>query len=73
MRSTKPLMEPEPEFRDCLKCRRPFPSDGPHNRLCFKCNEENSRLGRFASQTPLEENARRLESPKILRDSDRDD
>lgn len=23
--------------RPCMSCRRPFPSEGPHNRLCGNC------------------------------------
>ena len=23
--------------RPCLSCTKPFPSDGPHNRLCPRC------------------------------------
>jgi len=25
--------------RDCLRCSKPFPSHGPHIRLCQKCRE----------------------------------
>jgi hypothetical protein len=25
--------------RACLRCDRPFPSEGPHNRLCQPCRE----------------------------------
>lgn len=28
--------------RACLKCDRPFPSHGAHNRLCNMCREENA-------------------------------
>lgn len=24
--------------RPCLRCRMPFASEGPHNRLCYQCN-----------------------------------
>ena len=30
--------------RRCLKCGREFNSVGPHNRLCWQCNLENSGL-----------------------------
>lgn len=23
--------------RPCLCCKQPFPSEGPHNRLCYRC------------------------------------
>jgi hypothetical protein len=30
--------------RFCLRCRCPFESDGPWNRLCPDCNEENATV-----------------------------
>lgn len=36
-----------PAARDCLKCRRRFASEGPHNRLCNRCNDANSKLSRL--------------------------
>ena len=31
--------EPVAAERTCLRCRRPFPSSGPGNRLCFNCTD----------------------------------
>lgn len=31
--------------RNCLRCRKPFPSSGPENRVCLKCVDQNQRLG----------------------------
>lgn len=30
--------------RNCLKCNKTFESEGPGNRLCIACNNENSQL-----------------------------
>lgn len=32
-----PDKEPSRKTRPCMCCRRPFPSAGPHNRLCENC------------------------------------
>lgn len=29
----------ETQTRPCLRCRRPFESEGPHNRLCGPCGK----------------------------------
>lgn len=33
--------------RTCLKCNRLFPSTGPGNRICSKCQRINARLPRY--------------------------
>jgi len=35
------------QFRDCLKCRSRFWSLAKWNRLCEKCNRDNSKLSRL--------------------------
>lgn len=30
--------------RRCLKCSKEFPSTGPGNRLCMKCNRDNLEI-----------------------------
>jgi predicted amidophosphoribosyltransferase len=37
----------------CLKCDRKFKSTGDHNRICDKCNAENSREARIMHKTSL--------------------
>ena len=32
------------DYRICLKCRNEFPSHGPGNRICPKCQKKNSEL-----------------------------
>ncbi len=39
-------MEKKP--RTCLKCNRLFPSAGPANRICQRCQRINDRLPRFS-------------------------
>lgn len=34
-------------IRKCLKCRQPFKSQHNGNRLCGKCNIDNTRWGRI--------------------------
>ncbi|KHE91804.1 MAG: hypothetical protein K8F52_12695 [Candidatus Scalindua rubra] len=31
--------------RSCLKCGREFPSKGPYNRICVKCDLMNGKTG----------------------------
>lgn len=33
------------ERRNCLTCRKPFMSEGPHNRMCDVCRRSAARLG----------------------------
>lgn len=33
-------------FRPCLKCRKEFCSTGCGNRLCKRCNDDNSRASK---------------------------
>ncbi len=35
---------PDRKMKDCLRCHRPFVSEGRHNHLCEKCNEINERV-----------------------------
>ncbi len=30
--------------RTCLKCNQDFPSEGKHNRICDRCNRQNSTV-----------------------------
>ena len=34
----------EKKKRTCLKCNRPFDSEGPSNRICPSCRKINDRL-----------------------------
>ena len=45
-----PSKKVELTYRDCLRCDRVFPSEGPYNRLCKTCLEYLS-----TSPTPAEE------------------
>jgi len=41
---------PAARERRCLKCGGPFPSDGPHNRVCKRCKgNQEWREGRVAT------------------------
>jgi len=30
------------KVRKCLRCGEPFPSNGPHNRICTGCSDANA-------------------------------
>lgn len=34
-------MNNQQKDRECLRCRKIFSSEGPHNRLCLSCNRKN--------------------------------
>lgn len=38
------LSRPALTVRKCLRCERPFSSEGPHNRLCEACREANAEM-----------------------------
>ena len=41
--------EPMPtEARPCLRCRKPFESEGPHNRLCGSCSNRAGDVSPYA-------------------------
>jgi hypothetical protein len=42
----------------CLKCRKPFVSEGSHNRLCQRCNDANSKLSRMDLEVQDDSEAR---------------
>lgn len=46
--------------RTCLNCQQPFPSKGPHNRICSLCKHHNAGKGkaRYRISQP-----RRLKGP----------
>jgi hypothetical protein len=49
-RAKSPSKDRKLTRRDCLRCERPFHSEGPFNRLCKSCLEYLN-----ASPTPMEE------------------
>jgi hypothetical protein len=42
----RPAVRPKPQKvrRRCLKCGGAFPSEGPFNRICARCNAINAKL-----------------------------
>ena len=42
-----PLYIPIPRWRKCMKCQQDFKSLHNANRLCSRCNKENSELGGY--------------------------
>lgn len=62
------MTPPGKDARDCLKCRRRFASDGPHNRLCDKCNRRNSDLSRMDLRVQEDEGEAKPRTWKYKRD-----
>jgi hypothetical protein len=50
----------EPKKRTCLKCNRPFDSEGPGNRICRRCRQINDRMPRLTeAQMQMQRGAKR--------------
>ena len=40
--------KPETVTRPCLRCRRPFESEGAHHRLCLPCTNRAGEVSPYA-------------------------
>ena len=54
--------------RQCLKCDRSFWSEGPWNRLCYRCNESNTGIRSERAAPPRWNGEPMLRRPEELRD-----
>lgn len=39
------LLADEPHHRKCLRCSKPFKSEGKHNRICTQCKKAKDHYG----------------------------
>lgn len=46
-RKPPPLRKTERKIKVCLKCRRAFISIGSGNRICRRCNADNTTVGKM--------------------------